>query len=434
MNTRTRTLVLSAALSLSVLGAGTLAYGSLAPSNGPSSQSTTRLVSASLGSVETTVNSTGTLAPATSLDLNFVNAGTLTAVSVKAGDTVTAGQVLAKVDDAAAKANLGTAKANLLAAQAKLASAKAGTTPSDSQSPTQSGGTTSTSATTVTTVAATPVVDPVAVAQAKAALDQAQLTVDDAQKALDATTLTAPVAGKITALNFVVGQKVSGGGTASSASTAAASSASVSSGSAASSSGSASGKAFATLVDPTTMVAAVSWPESDAAKISVGQSATITVASLGSPVTGKVTALDTTSTVVSNVVTYAGTVTLDQVPAGLKSGMTATVTVVTASKSGVVAIPSAAITTKGGTSTVTVSQNGQSTGRTVTLGLKGDGTTEIASGLSAGDQVVMSVGTVSATASSSSGSTGSRTGTGLGSVTGGGGGGGGGLGGGPPGP
>jgi len=182
------------------------------------------------------------------------------------------------------------------------------------------------------------------------------------------------------------------------------------------------------------MVAAVSWPESDATKISVGQTATITVASLGSPVTGQVTALDTTSTVVSNVVTYAGTVTLDQVPAGLRSGMTATITVVTASKSGVIAIPSAAITTKGGTNTVTVSQNGQSTSRTVTIGLKGDGSTEIASGLSAGDQVVMSVGTVSATASSSSGSSSSPTGTGLSGVTGGGAGGGGGFGGGPPGP
>src|SRR5438270_2883238 len=155
MNTRTRNLVLSAGLSISVLGAGTLAYGSLAPSNGSSAQSTTRLVSASLGSVQTTVSSTGTLAPATSLDLNFVNAGTLTAVPVKAGDTVTAGRVLARIDDAAAKANLGTAKANLLAAQAKLASAKAGAIQSDSLAQTQSGGTTST---TVTTVAATPVV------------------------------------------------------------------------------------------------------------------------------------------------------------------------------------------------------------------------------------------------------------------------------------
>ena len=224
MNTRTRNLVLSGALSLSVLGAGTVAYGSLAPSNGSSSPATTRLVSASLGSVQTTVSSTGTLAPATSLDLNFANAGTLTAVSVKAADTVTAGQVLAKIDDAAAK------------------------------------------------------------------------------------------------VNFAAGQTVSGGGTGASS----ASSSSTASG-ASSASGSGASQVFATLVDPTTMVASVSWPESDAAKISVGQTATITVASLGSPVTGKVTELDTTSTVVSDVVTYAGTVTLDQVPAGAKSGMKAEV-------------------------------------------------------------------------------------------------------------
>src|SRR5258706_6542303 len=85
MNTRTRNLVLSAALTLSVLGAGTLAYGPLAPSSGSSSQSTTRLVSASLGSVGPTVSSTGTLSPATSLDLTFVNAGPLTPASVKPG-------------------------------------------------------------------------------------------------------------------------------------------------------------------------------------------------------------------------------------------------------------------------------------------------------------------------------------------------------------
>ena len=93
-----------------------------------------------------------------------------------------------------------------------------------------------------------------------------------------------------------------------------------------------------------------------------------------------------------------------------------------AGKTGVIAIPSAAVTTKGGTSTVTVWANGQSATRAVTLGLKGDNTTEIVSGLSAGDQVVMSIGTVSGTASSSSGSgSGPSGGTGLSGITGGGG-------------
>src|SRR5947209_13582664 len=62
-------------------------------------------------------------------------------------------------------------------------------------------------------------------------------------------------------------------------------------------------------------------PISDATRIAVGQTATVSVASLGSPVTGKVTALEVTSTVVNNVVTYAGTVTLDQAPSGARSGI-----------------------------------------------------------------------------------------------------------------
>ena len=365
MNARTRKLVLSATLALSVLGAGGFAYGAIGSAGpSPASQSSTRLVTASVGSVQSTVSTTGTLAPATSLDLNFQNAGTLTSVAVKAGDTVAAGQILATIDDAAAKVDLETAQANLMAAQAKR---------------TQPDGTTT--------------VDAVAVAQATAAMHQAQLDVADAQKALDATTLKAPIAGTITALNYTVGQSVSSGSTT-----------------------------FATLVDPTKMVAAVSWAEADAGQISVGQAATVTIDSLSRSVQGSVTSIDTTATVVSNVVTYAGVVTLAEVPAGVKSGMSATVNVVTAGKTGVIAIPSAAVTTKGGTSTVTVWANGQSATRAVTLGLKGDNTTEIVSGLSAGDQVVMSIGTVSGTASSSSGSgSGPSGGTGLSGITGGGG-------------
>ena len=83
MNARTRKLVLSATLALSVLGAGGFAYGAIGSAGpSPASQSSTRLVTASVGSVQSTVSTTGTLAPATSLDLNFQNAGTLTSVSM----------------------------------------------------------------------------------------------------------------------------------------------------------------------------------------------------------------------------------------------------------------------------------------------------------------------------------------------------------------
>jgi macrolide-specific efflux system membrane fusion protein len=126
------------------------------------------------------------------------------------------------------------------------------------------------------------------------------------------------------------------------------------------------------------------------------------------------------STVVSNVVTYNAIVSFDSVPAAVKPGMTATVSVITASKDNVIAVPSAAISSSGGESTVTVRVNGKDDVRSVATGLKGDGTTEIASGLNEGDQVVMSVGVVS---SNRSGGTGTQTRTQTGTVGGFGGGG-----------
>jgi macrolide-specific efflux system membrane fusion protein len=402
MNMRTRTIVLYSALAVAVVGAGGLAYATIDSSGGSSTKTATRLVSATVGTVSQTVTATGTVQPASSYDLNFTNGGVLTAVKVKAGDKVTAGQVLATIDSAKAKVALETANANLAAAQQKLDQAKNPTTTSSSpQEQTQ-------------TVAQTP--DAVTVAQAQAAVHQAQLTVSDAQKTLDATTLKAPAAGTISVVNFTVGQTVGGGGTGASSS-----SSSSSSGSGSAASSSTSSKAFGTLLDLDHMVVKVGFPEADAGKVSAGQPVSLSIDSLtGQRLTGTVSEIDTTSTVVSNVVTYNALVAFDSVPAAVKPGMTASVSVVTASKDNVVAVPSAAISSTGGQSTVTVRNGGKDETVPVVTGLKGDGTTEIASGLNEGDQVVMSVGVVS---SSSNRNTGTQTRTGA--VTGLGGGGGG---------
>jgi membrane fusion protein, macrolide-specific efflux system len=106
-------------------------------------------------------------------------------------------------------------------------------------------------------------------------------------------------------------------------------------------------------------------------------------------------------------------VSFDSVPSGVKPGMTANVAVIAASRDNVVSVPSAAISTTGGESTVTVrSADGKDETRTVVTGLKGDGTTEISSGLQAGEQVVMSVGVVSSNSSRNATTNGqNRTGT-----------------------
>jgi hypothetical protein len=103
------------------------------------------------------------------------------------------------------------------------------------------------------------------------------------------------------------------------------------------------------------------------------------------------------------------------------NGMTADVSVIVADKPNVLELPSAAITTTGRTSTVTILAGGKQTVTPVTTGLVGASTTEIASGVKVGDVVVEP--TVSVTAST--GSTGTGGGFGGGGFTRGGGGGGG---------
>ena len=170
--------------------------------------------------------------------------------------------------------------------------------------------------------------------------------------------------------------------------------------------------AFATLLDLDHMVVEVGFPEADAGKVAAGQPVTFTIDSLpGQRLAGTLSSIDTVATVVSNVVTYNAVVSFDSVPAGVKPGMTANVSVIAAGRDNVISVPSAAITTTGGASTVKVRANGVDETRTVVTGLKGDGTTEVTSGLVAGEQVVMSVGVVSSSASTGSAGTQSRTGT-----------------------
>jgi macrolide-specific efflux system membrane fusion protein len=162
------------------------------------------------------------------------------------------------------------------------------------------------------------------------------------------------------------------------------------------------------------------------ANIALGQPATVSFTALtGVSVSGHVVAIDSTSTVTSNVVTYNVTVQLDQPAAKVKPGMTASVSVITAQASDALHVPSAAVRGTGTVGTVTVVTKGKQSTVTVGVGLHGDTSTQIVSGLKAGQQVVVS------TATAGLAGTGTGTGTGrTGGLGGTGGFGGGGLGGG----
>src|SRR5262245_36364605 len=123
-------LLVNAALGVLALGGALWGYQTVradpAADNGSAAARTPR---AAFGTVTATVSATGAVQSALTANADFATAGTVTEIDVKVGDAVTKGQVLAKVDPAAAQAQLNTAKANLNAAQASLNRAQGATEP-----------------------------------------------------------------------------------------------------------------------------------------------------------------------------------------------------------------------------------------------------------------------------------------------------------------
>jgi hypothetical protein len=144
--------------------------------------------------------------------------------------------------------------------------------------------------------------------------------------------------------------------------------------------------------------------ESDIGGIQVGQSATVLFAALtdandpdGTTVTGTVSEVDLDSTVSSGVVSYGITISLTSPPSDLRLGQSGAATITTASKPNVLLLASNAITTVGPLKTVTVEQGNSTAVVRVTTGLTGNGTTEIESGLTAGQTVVLPSTTTTST-------------------------------------
>lgn len=240
---------------------------------------------------------------------------------------------------------------------------------------------------------------PDVLASARASVASAQAALTTAQRNEDETSLTAPVAGTVATVNGQVGGPSNAGSSSSNSSSSATSGSGSSS---SSSSGSSSG--FVVLTDVSLIDVKVGFAEADAAKVKVGQAATVSFDALpGQTVTGSVISLDVNQTLVSNVVTYYARVALPDPPAEVKPGMTASVAVVLDKRENVVTLPTSAVTTRGNTATVTVRAGGKDSTRTIAVGLRGDNAVEVVSGLQAGETVVTKVTTTSGTGTSNVG-------------------------------
>jgi macrolide-specific efflux system membrane fusion protein len=131
--------------------------------------------------------------------------------------------------------------------------------------------------------------------------------------------------------------------------------------------------------------------ESDIGKISTGQKATVTISAIDASLQGTVSSIapSGSSSGNSGVVSFAVEVLLDAPPDSVRPGMSADVSVVTASATNVLAIPSRALSGTAGSYTVrVVAADGTVAARSVTVGLVTSSLAEIQSGLQAGEQVV----------------------------------------------
>jgi macrolide-specific efflux system membrane fusion protein len=144
--------------------------------------------------------------------------------------------------------------------------------------------------------------------------------------------------------------------------------------------------------------------EIDVSKVKVGQNATVTINALpNSPVRATVSKINLTPTTSGSVVSYGAQLALTNLPSGLRPGQSASVVITVAEATNALSVPAAAVLTVGNTSSVIVQVNGQDVRRQVQVGVRGESTVQITSGLSEGDRVVLTAASPSAATNGRSG-------------------------------
>ena len=328
-------------------GGGYGIYKSVAGPTATTTSSSTRLVQVSYGNISNTVSASGNLVFSNETDLSFSSSGTVSYVTVKVGDTVKKGQVIAGIDSSSLQSAVEEAENNLLSAEYSLQEATSNGSPDYSN-----------------------------IRQKETQVTSAALALNKAQDALNGAKLTVPSDGVVITVNIEVGGS-SGSGTA------------------------------IAIVNTSAMEVDAVVSESDVPQVEVGQQATVSVDALPDiEFSGTVTSVALTSQSSSGVVSYPVVIQIT-LPLGVqpRGGMSATATIITEQATDVLVVPNKAISGASTDSpTVKVVADDVVTTRSVTLGLVGDSYTEVTSGLSYGEVVTYNVSTTSSSSSSSSSS------------------------------
>ncbi|CAN5412762.1 hypothetical protein BH09ACT1_BH09ACT1_09170 [soil metagenome] len=138
--------------------------------------------------------------------------------------------------------------------------------------------------------------------------------------------------------------------------------------------------------------------EYDVPKLQAGQAVEVTMGASEEPFAGVIQSIASSPSNATGVEQYQVIVTSTEIPASSRIGMSATVAIAIASKKDVLNVPVSAVSTVGGKTVVTViDDRGKQVVTTVKVGLLGNGSVEIISGLKKGDKVVAgTAGTVPA--------------------------------------
>jgi HlyD family secretion protein len=190
---------------------------------------------------------------------------------------------------------------------------------------------------------------------------QAELQVRQAQRRIELSSLTAPIDGTIATVNAKVGEASAGAA------------------------------ASFVLLDDSVLHINVTVDEIDISRIKVGQDVNITLDALsGQAFVGKVDRIAPNSTLVNGVVSYPVRVILTGNTASLKSGMTASTSILLEKRENVLLAPNWAVRRdrKTNKSYLNVKDGDKSNEIEVTAGLRNDQFTEIVSGVSEGQVVV----------------------------------------------
>ncbi|MFJ9520276.1 efflux RND transporter periplasmic adaptor subunit [Kitasatospora sp. NPDC101801] len=385
---RRAAVLVNSALVVALLGGAVVVYTTLdSGTSTAASKSPVRSATVTKGTVLATVSGSGALSSPSDAGQDFVTGGKLTAVKVSVGDAVKKGDVLATVATTDAQQQVDAARKALTTAEANLTKAEAGqkvTTSTPGKTDARTGQQAPATSTTTTEV------DEAQVAQAEQQVETAQTNLTNAQTALAGTTLTASVDGTVASVAGKVGDTVAGSGSKTTGGT--------------TTTTSSAPTGFVVLTNPTGMRVTASFSELDSLKVKKGASATVTLnaqsdTKLNATVLS-VSSLPNSSSGSgagsSSAVQYSAVLQITGDTSKLRTGLSATISVITGQADNALSVPTAALSGTGSSRTATVVKADGSTERvSVTVGVEGDSTVQVLEGLAEGDRVELVSTTVS---------------------------------------